>query len=162
MRNGTNFILFLVQIFTAGGVMEISGIEGRSCYIDIFLIDAVLPASFWISLVLALMGALFIFCGQKGCLIWVGGTVFGHLLCCQAAHFLLLAPGTLDRHKWISEVKGLARWLGLLIFRGSGSPEVLVKIVSSVNVESVERLRTNPLLQFHALMHRPSFSFKAL
>lgn len=90
-----------------------------------------------------------------------GKTVFGHLPCCQVAHFLLLAPGMLDRHKWTSEVKGLERWLGLLIFRGSGSPEVLVKIVFPVNVESVERLRTNPQLQFHALMHRPSFSFKA-
>lgn len=31
--------------------------------------------------------------------------------------------------------------VGLLIVRGSGSPEVSMKIVSSVHVESVERLR---------------------
>lgn len=37
-----------------------------------------------------------------------------------------------------------------------------MKIVSSVSVESVERLRTNPQLQFYALMHKPSFSFKDL
>lgn len=36
-----------------------------------------------------------------------------------------------------------------------------MEIVSSVNVESEERLRANSQLQFHALMHSPSFSFKA-
>lgn len=163
VRNGKNLISFLVQVFTAGGDMEISGTEGRSCYIDRYF-------SYWSSISCFLPNK-FSFSTNRGTfhLLWAerlfdltGKTVFGHLLCCQAAQFLLLAPGTLDRQKWTSEVKGLERWLGLLIFRGLGSPEVPMKIVSSVSVESVERLRTNPWLQFYALMHKPSFSFKAL
>lgn len=41
-----------------------------------------------------------------------GKTVFGHSLWCQAACFLLLVPGMLERAQQTAEVKGWERWLG--------------------------------------------------